>query len=249
MDAPRIGVPAQPLPPQAPVAKRNSGAVLLEHAPPPPPVPLVLWRLALPTSFVWVVALLHVAWRGLGLYVQQILPQLEPLDGIALVLVDLSLTALSFLLFRLSVLGQSGDLNVRRRLDVWTGTALAVLWAVSTLLREAQLVYLTVFSADPQQAAPVRLPSWWTVVQHPGTWLALVLAGAFGALWRYSASCDLDEALEAARASGREPVRRALGGIAAFWMVLLGLSLTIAAERWGGLPELELLRALATQVR
>lgn len=250
MDAPRIGVPAQTAPaaaPAPPVAggKRNSGVQDAAPVAPAPSEPLVWWRLALPTSFVWVVAFLQIGWRGLALHAKGLTPEIEPLDGVLLALADLSLTALTFLLFRLSVLGQSGDLNIRRSLDFWTGTLLAVGWGVSTLLREAHLVYLTVFSREHGQADATFLPSALTVAQHPGTWLAVVLAVAFGALWRYSASCDLDEALEAAQASGRVPVRRALVVISIGWLMVLAASMSLAGEKWGSLPEVELVGMLA----
>lgn len=245
MEPPRMGVPAQPAPapptpPQSVVGgKRNSG--VQEAAPAPPPVqPVVWWRLALPTSFVWVVALLHVAWRALGLHVQGKLVGVEPLDGALLVGIDLSLTALSFLVFRLSVLGQSGDLAIRRALDVWAGTLLAVGWGLSTLMREAHLVYLTVFSDQHGHAAGTPLPHPVAIVQHPGSWLAVVIALAFAALWRYSASCDLDEALEAAQHSGRVPVRKGLIAISAGWLVLLAVALGLLGDQWALLPEVEL---------
>lgn len=245
MEPPRMGVPAQPAPPpptppQSVVGgKRNSG--VQEAAPvAAPPEPVVWWRLAVPTSFVWVVGVLQLVWRALGLHVQGKLVGLEPLDGALLAAIDLALTALAFLIFRLSVLGQSGDLNIRRALDVWTGTLLAVGWGLSTLLREAHLVYLTVFSDQHGHAAGTPLPHPLAIAQHPGTWLALVIALAFAALWRYSASCDLDEALEAAQVSGRVPVRKALVAISAGWLVVLTVASGLLGDQWALLPELEL---------
>ena len=206
--------------------------------------PNLAWLL-LPTTFVWLIALLHCSWRLLAVYARGDLPRLEPLDAGLLVLADVAWAQLFFQLFRLSVLGSTGDLRVRKKLDLWSGNLLALFWMVATAAREGDLVqaslYQRHFDAETWRqwlAAPMVL------FGHPALWLGLVLALAFGALWRYSASCDLEVAMDAATNRGIAPVRRMVLVSLVVWGLLLALTLAFTAQAWGTLPELTALASL-----
>lgn len=235
MAGPQVGASAPvPVPPAvAPVEAASQHAHLA-------------WLL-LPTTFVWVIALLHWGWRLLAVYARGDLPRMEPLDAGLLALADLAWAQLFFQLFRLSVLGTAGDVRVRKRLDLWSGNFLALLWIGATAAREGDLVlaslYQRHFDAEawrPWLAAPMDL------VGHPALWLGLVLAVAFGALWRYSASCDLEVAMDAATDRGNLPVRRMVLGSLALWGLVLATSLAWTAQAWGLFPELLAITSLFT---
>jgi hypothetical protein len=206
--------------------------------------PHLAWLLV-PTTFVWVIALLHWGWRILAVYARGDLPRLEPVDAALLGLADLAWAQLFFQLFRLSVLGSAGDVRVSKRLDLWAGNLLALLWMAATAAREGDLVQASLFQRHlDAEAWRQWLAAPMVLLAHPALWLGLVLALAFGALWRYSASCDLEVAMDAATDRGNQPVRRMVLGSLVAWGLVLATSLAFTAHTWGTLPEVVAITSL-----